>query len=162
MAVIGMAAGMYSCKTTEANYRAAYQIAKDKQTDGGDSLVTAGLRNEQLPRTMTFDSIQLPVRTEPVIVTPDRGFDASHLKVYNVVAAQFKQLFNANSFCGRLREDGFDAFLVHNRDRTYYVVTLSTRSPREVAEGLARLRATDAVRLQAPFPYVLRAAQLVR
>lgn len=161
MAVVALTS-LHSCKTTEANYRAAYEIAREKQLDGGDSLVTEGLKNELLPRTLVVGGVSLPVRTETVIVTSGRGVDVSELKVYNVVAASFKQLFNAGSFCDRLRAEGFNAFLVENRDKTYYVVALSTREPQEAADGLEKLRGSDAVVCRKPFPYVLRAGQLVR
>lgn len=161
-AIAGLVVAVTGCKTTEANYRAAYEIAKEKQMDGGDSTVTAGLKNEQLPRMTVFSGVKLPIRTEPLNLTKDGGGDPSTFKVYNVVAASFKQLFNANSFRDRLKQQGFDSFLVHNRQRTYFVVALTTQSPAEAAEALERLKGLDGVVMKAPFPYVLRAAQLVR
>ena len=152
-----------ACKTTEANYRAAYQIAKDKQLDGGDSTVTAGLRNEQLPKQMTIQGVTLPVRTEIIAVAKAAGDDPGALRLYNVVVASFRQRFNATSYRDRLRTIGFpDAILVHNRDLTYFVVARSTPSPQQALETLNSLKATDGILLQPPFPYVLRAGQLVR
>lgn len=38
------------CKTNEANYRAAYEKAKEKRTETGDSAITSKLRSELTPR----------------------------------------------------------------------------------------------------------------
>lgn len=160
--VIASLVALNSCKTTEANYRKAYLIAKEKQTDGGDSTVTADLRGSFIPKPMTIGDVTLPVRTEPVILTSAENADPAAFKVYNVVAGTFKQLFNARSLRDRLREMGFNAFLIHNRDRNYYIVAASTQVPAEAAAQLERLRKTEGVYFQPNFPYVLRAAQLVR
>lgn len=160
--VIASIVALNSCKTTEANYRKAYQIAKEKQTDGGDSTVTADLRGSFIPKQMVIGGVTLPVRTEPVILTPAENADPTAFKVYNVVAGSFKQLFNARSLRDRLRELGFNAFLIHNRDRNYYIVAASTQDPAEAAAQLERLRKTEGVYFQPNFPYVLRASQLVR
>lgn len=160
MVVLMVAA--HSCKTTEKNYRDAYMAAKAKQFDGGDSLVTEGLRNEQMPKPMVLGADTLPVRTEVMYITRKQEFKVPTLGIYNVVAGSFKQLFNAKSFCARLNAQGFEAFLLNNRDQTYYIVTLTTRNPAEAAQGIARLKALDNVRFQPYFPYIIRAGQYVR
>ena len=40
-----VALGLCSCRTTEENYRAAYEKAKEKQIETGDSISTLGLKN---------------------------------------------------------------------------------------------------------------------
>lgn len=154
--------GMWSCKTTEANYRAAYRIAKEKQLDGGDSTVTAGLKSELIPRNMRIDGVTLPVRTEPVITSKGGGADASSLQLYNVAVASFKQFFNAQSMRKRLADLGYSSFVVQNRNVTYYVVAASTRSVDEAALLLEKVKGEKQIVLHAPFPYILRAGQLIR
>lgn len=150
------------CKTTEANYKNAYQIAKEKRTDGGDSTVTQGLRNELIPKNMVLGGVTLPVRTEPVAVTKDGGAVQGEMKVYNVVVASFRQRFNANSMRERLADMGYKSFLIHNRDVLYYVVAGTTQSAPEALELLNKVKAESSLHIAAPFPYVLRAAHLVR
>lgn len=155
--------GFSSCRTTEANYRAAYEKAKEKQYDTGDSLSTLGLKNESLPKDMTLGGITLPVRTEPLGVTKNGGGSASDLKLYNVVAGTFQQRFNAVSMSQRLAGLGYQhPFVVHNRLGHYYVVAGSVSTPGEAKLLLDSLSADKSIVLKAPFPYVLRAAHLVR
>lgn len=54
IAVIAMV-GFSSCRTNEANYKAAYEKAKEKQMDTGDDLTTQGLKNELLPKDMVWE-----------------------------------------------------------------------------------------------------------
>lgn len=151
-----------ACKTTEANYRKAYETAKEKQYDGGDSTVTENLKNNTLPKTIVIQGVALPIRTEAIGITKDEGASKETLRVYNVVTASFKQLFNARSMRNRLSELGFQSFILHNRDLTYYVVAGTAATPQEALDLLNRVKAENSVVTRAPFPYVLRAAHLVR
>lgn len=129
IAVIAMV-GFSSCRTNEANYKAAYEKAKEKQMDTGDDLTTQGLKNELLPKDMVLGSVALPVRTEALGVTKEGGGDADDLKLYNVVAASFRQRFNAVSMTQRLGLLGYEhPFVVHNRSGQYYVVVGSVSTP---------------------------------
>ncbi len=152
-----------ACKTTEANYKAAYETARQKKYDTGDSLTTSGLKNADLPRPMAFGSDTLMVRTEPVAQSKTEGAKVSALCKYCVVTAKFRQLFNARSMCDRLLQLGYaGAMVVHNRTQQYYVVARSTDLPSEARATVEKLRADTALSLKEPFPYVLRPAQLVR
>ncbi len=86
-----------ACKTTEANYRAAYEIAKEKQLDGGDETVSEGLRNELQPKPQKIGNDTLPVRMFPVGYTKDGGLESNAgLKRYNVAVARFRQIGRAH------------------------------------------------------------------
>lgn len=150
-----------SCKTTEANYRKAYEAAKEKQFDGGDSTVTENLKNNSLPKDLIIKGVTLPIRTEPLGMTKDGGATKETFKVYNVAVASFKQLFNAQSMRKRLTELGYSSFLLHNRDLTYYVIAGSTQSPQEALDILNKIKQEKSIVTRTPFPYVLRAAHLV-
>lgn len=163
LAAVVAALGFSSCRTTEANYRAAYEKAKEKQYDTGDSLSALELKNESLPKDMNIGGVTLPVRTEPLGVTKEGGGEAADLKLYNVVAGTFRQRFNAVSMAQRLSGLGYGhPFVVHNRLGHYYVVAGSVSTPVAAKELLDSLTADNNMVLQAPFPYVLRAAHLVR
>lgn len=151
------------CRTTEANYRAAYEKARDKQMDTGNSISTQGLKNELIPKDMKFNGVTLPVRTEPLGVTKDSGADQADLKLYNVVVATFRQRFNAFSMAKRLKESGYELpFVVHNRLGAYYVVAGSVSNPEAARLLLDRVKEDNTMSLKSPFPYVLRSAHLVR
>ena len=158
--------GMISCKTTEANYRAAYEKAREKQTETGDSLTTAMLRKSQDPQTMTFNEndkhYALPVLTIPVVRTVDAGAQDG-LRRYCVCVGRFKQVFNAKSMCERLMADGYsEACVVHDRQNNYYVLAASSDSPSEASELLIKVNGDKNLSLREPYPYILRPSHLVR
>lgn len=158
-----VALGLCSCRTTEENYRAAYEKAKEKQIETGDSISTLGLKNEATPKNMSFGDIVLPIRTEPVGITKDGGGEVSDLKLYNVVAGTFRQRFNAVSMAQRLQSNGYEKpFVIHNRLGMYYVVVGSVATPDMAKQLLDRIDSDKNFTLKPPFPYVLRAAHLVR
>lgn len=152
------------CKTNEANYRAAYEKAKEKRTETGDSTITSKLRSELTPKDMVIDGVTLPVRTEPLrAISPEKDAPVPVLKRYCVVVAQFRQMFNARSLRTRLAESGYEgAVVVANRQDDYYVCAATTAVPAEAAEVLRRLGEEKSIAIHEPFPYVLRPAQLVR
>lgn len=162
IAIMTIAVSLNSCKTTEANYRKAYEAAKEKQMEAGDSTVTTGLKNNLLPKDIIIHGIEIPLRTEVIGFTKDGGATKENLKVYNIAVASFKQLFNAKSMCERLREHDYNAFLLHNRDLTYYVICATTDNVQEAKNCLDKIKADKDFVLKTPFPYVLRAAHLVK
>ena len=150
-----------SCKPTETNYRQAYESARQKQTQDGDSAITAGLNNQARPRSMEFDGVTLPVLTTGI--PKDGGMELSRLKKFNSVAGVFRQIFNAKSMRERLMQSGYpDAFILSNAYGTYYVLTTTTSSPAEAQAALDKLRNDPDLRLRQPLPYILRPGHLAR
>lgn len=150
-----------ACKTNENNYRDAYLKAKDKQTETGDSLTTAALRQSDLPKDMTIDGVTLPVMTFPVTLAEKQT--GAEMRRYFVVVGRFRQIFNARSMSERLATEGYaESFVLRNRKEEYFVVAAAANTPQEAHEILTRLRADKNVVLRAPYPYVLRPAHLVR
>lgn len=159
MAVLSLGA----CKTTEANYRTAYETAKQKATDTGDSLTTQNLRQSMMPRPLTVDGITFDALTLPVRVTEGTTADVSALKRYCIVVGKFRQVFNAKSMASRLVSGGYPgAFVVENRDKEFFVVAQSTEISTEIPAILDRIAKDSSLTLREPYPYVLRPAQLVR
>lgn len=153
-----------ACKTNEANYRAAYELAKEKRTETGDSLTTSRLRSSQLPKMTAVGSETLPVLTIPVSVYSDKGkVPEGQLKKYLIVVGQFRQIFNAGSMAARLVSEGdYGAFVVYDRQKDYFVVAASTDSSEEAALLLGKIKGDGSIVVKDPYPYVLRPAQLVR
>lgn len=155
-----------SCRTTEANYRSAYEKAREKQTETGDSLTTAMLRKSQDPQTLTFTEndkqVALPVLTVPVTRKVDAG-SQDGLQRYCVCVGKFKQIFNAKSMCERLESAGYPvACVTHDRQNYYYVVATSSNSPSEALQLLNKVNSDKSLSLHTPFPYILRPAHLIR
>ena len=99
-----------SCKTTEENYRNAYEVAKAKQTEGLTADEIAGLqREEAMPRTV-YNGDSIPLKGM-YVKHIEGGVDNKALR-YNVIVASFRQQFNARSLMTRLRDNGYpDAVL---------------------------------------------------
>lgn len=152
------------CKTNENNYREAYLKARERQTDTGDSITTAEFRASQDPRTVTIDSVELPMLTMPVALSDKAGNpEGSALMRYNVVVGRFKQIFNAKSMRERLAAGGYSgAMVLYNGSGEYFVVACGTFVATEAAELLARVKADPSLTLREPYPYILRPSILAR
>lgn len=157
-------ASFFACKTTEANYRSAYEAAKQKQLTG-DSLIDQGLLDQQRPKPMVFGADTLPTRTEYIGYTKNGGADTNRnvVKRYCIVVGKFKQTFNARSMRERLMAHGYHkALVLHNNMKDYYVIANTTPDPHMARLMLDSVLADTSLVLKAPFPYVLRPGHLVR
>lgn len=153
-----------ACKPSEANYKMAYESAKQKQLTG-DSLIDAGLTDQQRPRLMVFGGDTLPVVTDYVGYTKDGGADTNRaiVKRYCVVVGKFKQVFNARSMRERLNAQGYsNAFVLHNNMKDYFVIAASTRDHHEARMLLDSIAADKNMVLKAPYPYILQPRHLAR
>ena len=147
------------CKTTEANYRAAYEKAMEKDRQGVDSTVYARIRQEARPQTVRVGSDSLAMKAEYVRLAKNVEQPDTLFKEYSVVGAQFKQLFTAKSMRQRLIDAGFpDAIVVETREPLYYVVVTSVATPAEAVEALRKVKSSD-YPFRDPFPWVLRKAR---
>lgn len=145
-----------ACRTTEANYRAAYEKAKAHrgESDGIDGTIYDAIRRETDPRPLVVGGDTIPARR--LYVTPVEAPDGIGSGAYNVVVAQFKQLFNARSMRDRLRSAGYDgAMILSTPEPLYYVTACSAPD----AEGAAMLYKefvkSEPIATKAPFPWVL-------
>lgn len=147
-----------SCKTTEENYRAAYQRAKENDRAGIDSTIYSRIRQEARPMQISIDGDTVGMRSEYVSVTdgqPDAT--AETLKRYNVVVAQFKQQFHAKSAGRRFVEAGYPGtFIVQTREPLYYVVAFSTSDVAAARDTLRKIQSAPPFTLQPDVPWILR------
>lgn len=151
------------CKTTEANYRAAYETAKERTNTGGlDSTVYALIRQEARPGMLKVGNDTMPLATQYVKSTSIDGV-AKPLDRYNIVVAQFKQLFNAKSMVGRLKDAGYvDASIAETKEPLYYVIASSHGDAASALRGLEAIKSQPPLPLRDPFPWVLQPASLAR
>ncbi|MDE6176056.1 MAG: SPOR domain-containing protein [Paramuribaculum sp.] len=165
LAAAAAVSGMTSCKTTEQNYKSAYEVAKARQNDNGglDSTVYSRLRPQGKGAAMAVGSDSLAFNTVTIGYTADCGASAETVKRYNIVVGQFKQIFNAKAMRKRLIDQGYEgAMVVHTREPLYYVIASSCATPEEALAELRRVGDDGRLKLKEPFPWVLRPSHLAR
>ncbi len=156
IAIITATAIFTGCKTTEENYRAAYELATKKDNSGIDSTIYSRIRREARPQKVVIDGDTIAMRSEYVKLTP--GYrEGIVFGPYNVVIAQFKQLFNAKSVMKRAIEAGYtNAFIVETREPLYYVVAVSVSTPAEARTQLEKIEVNPPVVQKDPCPFILK------
>lgn len=154
--IVAFIASITACKTTEQNYRAAYELAtQKKQSD--DTVTDRLISQENIPSQVTVGGVTLPMKTEYTRQVRDiEGADPDNFKKYNVVIASFRQLFNAKSVRKRAVEAGFDnAFVVVNNQQVYFVIAQSCATPAEAEAALKKVENVKPVVMNNPYPYIL-------
>ncbi|MDE6498415.1 MAG: SPOR domain-containing protein [Muribaculaceae bacterium] len=161
IALIILVAG---CRTSEANYRSAYEkaIAGRDESAPVDSTIYGVVRRQIRTTMLSTGTDTAQLRVMHISVTPDEGEKQVHPDVntgYGVVAGQFKTLFNARSLCSRLREAGYpDAFVVQTAEPYYYVIAAWLPEGNAAVAAVKELREKTPVAMRKPLPYLLKAA----
>lgn len=159
--VIASALAMLTgCKTTEANYRAAYEatVHKRQQASGVDSTLHSIISNETPKSYLTVGSDSLPLKVEYIGYTENSGATRENTCRYNIVVGQFKQLFNAQAMRKRLIDSGYDARLLHTREPIYFVVASSCNTPEEAQAQYQRILYDKKITLPKGMPFILQPA----
>lgn len=153
-----------ACKTTEANYRAAYETAKERSRSGDlDSTVYASIRKEARPSAVKVGADTLPLVTQNVKLTAEGASAGAPLRRYNLVVAQFKQIFNARSMKKRLADGGYpEALIVETKEPLYYVIAESYDNAAAALTGLNTIKAAPPMSMKDPFPWILQPATFAR
>lgn len=152
------------CKTSEANYRAAYEKAvaqRDNSTEL-DSTIYGRHRRSLTTREAVVDGDTIQYKSQHVRVTEQGGGIRENLRRYSVVVGQFKTLFNAKSMRERLVDAGYPAtFVVETAEPYYYVVLSSHDNLQQAADALEKVRADRKfpISMREPLPFVLQAAR---
>ena len=151
------------CKTTEANYRQAYEkaIAGRDEVMDIDSTIYGRVRRQMTEQTVTGrDGKKIVVKSQLVKVTPDGGGIPEKLREYNVVVGQFKQLFNAKSLRERLVDNGYpETFVVQTAEPYYYVVLISRADVNQASDALADFEKAKVIPMKSPCPFILNATK---
>lgn len=139
-----MLLSLFGCKTTEANYRSAYELAVKNKAP--KDTVNDGIDSDAIPEQWA----------EYVAFTQDAGGDKSNMKTYCVVVAQFKQIFNAKAMRNRLESMGYSkAFIVQNAKPDYYVVAQSFETVSEAETALKAISKDKNLIIRTPYPRIL-------
>ena len=151
-----------SCKTNEVNYRAAYDIAKQKSMDGVDAETYEKMQRESMPSKIVADGDTLRMMRASVGVAKYEGNEGVVLNRYNVAIAQFRQIFNAKAMMGRLKNQGYDAMVLQNPDPMYIVVAGSVENKADAVALIKKLEKDKSIVLKDPYPCILEPLHLVK
>lgn len=144
------------CKTSEQNYRQAYEIAKNANTDGIDSTIYARIRQEAVPSAILADGDTIRMQTELVTLFKDANSPVS-AKQYGVVVNQFKQIFNAKALRNRLHASGYpEAYIVQTSEPLYYVIVADFDDVNQAGAMMKKLAKDTNLGIRPPFPWILR------
>lgn len=120
---------MVGCKAKESTYKAAYEMAQQKEL-ADESIKTPTKSSVEVvsedysaPATTKVEDSSVKVSVERV--TPIDAGDAGKLKKYNVIVGTFSITTNANGLKNSLIADGYNAFTVQNANGWYRVVVAS-------------------------------------
>lgn len=161
-AAASLLCGASGCKTTEANYKAAYDVAKarQKQTtedDGLDRHTRDMLERQRRGHRSILIAGRDTLEVTTMFLKADKEGDS--IPQYGIAVNEFTQVFNARAMCKRLRDNGFDgAYVVHTAQPAYYVVSAGTNDPAKIP---ALLSLADKVRdlgMGREFPRIIRSA----
>lgn len=164
--IVAVTLGAASCKTNEKNYREAYEKVIEKKKSAEDPELDGLIKGDYYDsgRTMSFtlDGDTLKTRVIVVNKTEIEGLTSPELQRFCVVAAEFKQIYNAKTLVARLRDMGYDAFVVNDSRPEYFVIASTTDMAVAALEELRALAADKRVAFQPRCPWVLQVARLVR
>lgn len=147
-----------SCKTTEANYRAAYEkTMSGRQSDEDNETIYGGRSRKLAQNSVVHDGDTVAVSLMPVSLVTEDGMPDVSPKTYMVVAGQFKQRFNAMSLRNRLADAGYgNAFVVVTSEPYYYIVADSFDNIGEAAAAVQDLKQKSPVAMKEPLPFILQ------
>lgn len=162
IAIIASAA-LSSCHTNEKIWAESAGKVSDKmkRTGGIDSTVYAKIRKEARPSVVKIGDDSIALVTQSIYLTKDQ--DYARLHRYNIVVAQFKQLFNARSLRERLYAAGYvNPYIVETNEPLYYVVAEGCDELHQAYSLLTKVIQEGAVPMKDPFPYVIQASRFAR
>jgi cell division protein FtsN len=128
---------MFSCKSTESSYRAAYEKAKAQEA--------VAQQTSEPVSVQPVVTTQTPANVDNSNVRSERlnVMNGGTLKAYNVVCGSFKSLDNANNLRNTLVNAGYTAQVAQNPETGMYRVIASSFENRADAEASRdKLRAT--------------------
>ena len=128
---------MFSCKSTESSYRAAYEKAKAQET--------VAQQTSEPVSVQPVVTTQTPVNVDNSNVRSERlnVMNGGTLKAYNVVCGSFKSLDNANNLRNTLVNAGYTAQVAQNPETGMYrVIASSFENKADATVSRDKLRAT--------------------
>ncbi len=152
--ISGALLSLAGCKTTEANYQRAYEVAKAKKDAAytADELAAASAERP----VAVYNGDTIPMRGE--FLRPVRKGDGQGvIRHYTVVTGKFRQEFNATDMRRRLAEGGFPgAILANDRSNHFYVGAVTAESLDSAVTALRKLQENSPVGMAEGYPVIIR------
>lgn len=144
-----------SCKTTEANYRAAYEATvshRNALSNADDPDMTVKTDSAAI-LTVFLAPIQIDKKSDAV--TPQKALP------FNAAVNRFKQVFNAKALCLRLRDNGWpQAYVAQTDDEEFYVMAAGSDTQAEALAICAKLhKSGSSVPLGRGYPQIVKSAR---
>lgn len=128
---------MFSCKSTESSYRAAYEKAKAQEA--------VAQQTSEPVSVQPVVTTQTPANVDNSNVRSERlnVMNGGTLKAYNVVCGSFKSLDNANNLRNTLVNAGYTAQVAQNPETGMFrVIASSFENKADATVSRDKLRAT--------------------
>ena len=145
------------CKTTEANYRAAYEQAKTgrEENDGLENTIYDAVRRQATTSTRNVDNRQVEVKRERVKIA-EAAAQGEKPADYYVLVGQFKQLFNARSLCKRIREAGHNSATILVTAEPLYYIGIPVENINQAVSLNDSLSTEAPIPMKSPYPLVFQ------
>jgi hypothetical protein len=127
---------LWSCHSTETNYKESYDKAVAASRTGEKGVLYQQELENRKKANKVVDGDSIRMLNHHFNIVDDKS---DIIKKYNVVVAEFKQKFNAQSYRDRLRkEEGRNAFVVYIAAKKLYCVVAYSNDDLSAAAEFAK------------------------
>ena len=144
-----------ACYTTEENYKAAYDKAKERTRENMGGTIYDMSQAERVRATEIIHGDSVRLLRSYCNVVDDKH---EHTKKFGVVVAEFDQILNARSYRDRLKQnEGFQSYVVYtNREKKYCVVAQAYDEKEPAALFIRNIKQHMKMKVLVPRPYILQ------
>lgn len=152
---ITLALLLTACYTTEENYKAAYDKAKERTRENMGGTIYDMSQAERVRATEIINGDSVRLFRSYFNVVDDKY---ENTKKFGVVVAEFDQLLNARSYRDRLKQnEGFQSYVVYtNREKKYCVVAQAYDEKEPAALFIRNIKQHMKMKVLVPRPYILQ------
>ena len=152
---ITLALPLTACYTTEENYKAAYDKAKERTRENMGGTIYDMSQAERVRATEIINGDSVRLLRSYFNVVDDKY---ENTKKFGVVVAEFDQILNARSYRDRLKQnEGFQSYVVFaNREKKYCVVAQAFDEKEPAALFLRNIKKHMKMKVLVPRPYILQ------
>ena len=152
---ITLALLLTACYTTEENYKAAYDKAKERTRENMGGTIYDMSQAERVRATEIINGDSVRLLRSYFNVVDDKY---ENTKKFGVVVAEFDQILNARSYRDRLKQnEGFQSYVVYtNREKKYCVVAQAYDEKEPAALFIRNIKQHMKMKVLFPRPYILQ------
>lgn len=128
-----------ACRPTVDNYKEAYDIALQKEQGNLDDEIYQKIKAQQKPKMTIVGSDSIATKIEPLSKCCKDGSTMPVDTRFNVIVGKYKMPVNANAHCDRLKEEGYNSYLLKNTESEYYVIAAGFDDLEEAAKFVKKI-----------------------